>query len=83
MYTLSVRDFRSNLASSLDRVDAGERVLIRRKRQTYAIIPVEDDDLTITPELQVKIDKARREHREGHTLQFQTAKDAQKWIDEL
>ncbi len=83
MYTLTVRDFRSNMASSFDKVDAGERVLIRRKRQTYALIPVNDDDLTITPELQARIEEARREHKEGRTLTFKTASEAQRWMDEL
>lgn len=83
MHTLSIRDFRSNMASSLDMVDAGERVLIRRKRQTYAIIPVDDDDLTITPELQAKIEEARKDHREGRTLKFQSAAEAQRWIEQL
>lgn len=83
MYTLTVRDFRSNMASSFDKVDAGERVLIRRKRHTYALIPVNDDDLTITPELQARIEEARREHKEGRTLTFETASEAQRWMDEL
>ncbi len=54
------------MASSFDRVDAGELVFIRRKNQLYAIVPVEDD-LTITPEMAAKLEKARQEYREGKT----------------
>ena len=41
-----------------DLADKGEKVIIRRSRkQAYTLVPVEDDDLTITPELQARIDK--------------------------
>ena len=83
MNTMTIRDFRSNIATSFDRVDAGERVLVRRRNKVYTIVPVEDDDLTITPELQAKIDKARQEFREGRITHFETAADMQKWMDEL
>ena len=68
MNTLSIRDFRSNLASSFDKVDAGERVLIRRNRKIYTIVSVEEDDLTITPALAKKIEDARRAHQNGETI---------------
>ena len=69
MTSLSFSDFRKNMASSFDLVDAGEKVYINRgSRKTYAIIPVEDGDLTITPALAAKIEKARKEFREGKSL---------------
>ncbi|MBR2153832.1 MAG: hypothetical protein IJ901_04360 [Bacteroidaceae bacterium] len=83
MTQLTVRDFRKQMATSLDRVDAGEHVFIRRKNQLYTIIPVNEDELTITPALAAKIEKARQEFREGQTLRFETAAEAQKWMDEL
>ncbi|MBQ8239325.1 MAG: type II toxin-antitoxin system Phd/YefM family antitoxin [Bacteroides sp.] len=83
MNTMTVRDFRTNLSASFDRVDAGERILVRRRNRVYTIVPVEDDDLIITPELQAKIDKARQEYKEGKTLRFESAEAVQKWMDEL
>ncbi len=71
------------MATSFDRVDAGEHVFIRRKRQLYAIVPVQDDELTITPELAERIEKARQEYKEGKTLHFDNAAAAQKWMDSL
>lgn len=65
MNIITARDFRNNLSATLDRVDAGERILVRRRNRVYTIIPVEEDDLTITPELQAKIDKARQECKEA------------------
>jgi len=83
MNTMTVRDFRTNLSANFDRVDAGERILVRRRNRVYTIVPVEDDDLTITPELQAKIDKARQEYKKGKTLHFESAEAVQKWMDEL
>lgn len=83
MYTLTVRDFRSNMASSFDKVDAGERVLIRRKRQTYALIPVNDDDLTITPELQSRINEARQNYNSGNCTTCHTAEELNDLLNSL
>ena len=83
MTTLTIRDFRSNLAASLDRVDQGEQVLVRRGSKTYTIIVVEDGELEITPQLAAKIEKARQEYRDGATLEFENASAAQQWMDEL
>lgn len=83
MTTLTVRNFRSNLAASLDRVDRGEQIMVRRGNKIYAIIVVEDGDLEITPQLAEKIDQARQEYRNGTTLEFENASAAQQWMDEL
>ena len=37
----------------------------------------------ITPDLQVKLDKAREEHTNGETLGFGTAQDAIAWMENL
>ena len=84
MTTLTMSDFRSNMASSFDRVDAGEFVFINRGRQkTYAIIPIEDDDLSISPELATKIEKARQEYREGKGITLNSHEEIEKWFDSL
>ena len=46
MNTMTVMDFRTNLSAKFDRVDAGERILVRRRNRVYTIVPVEDDDGT-------------------------------------
>ena len=59
MTTLTIRDFRSYLAASLDLVDQGERILLHRGNKIYTIIIIEDSELEITPQLAEKIEKAR------------------------
>ena len=38
---ISMEDFQENMDEFLDRVDAGERILVRRGSRIYAILPVE------------------------------------------
>lgn len=83
MTTLTIRDFRSQLAASFDLVDQGERVLVRRRNKIYTIVVVEDGELEITPQLAEKIEKARQEFHEGTALEFESASAAQQWMDEL
>ena len=83
MTTLTIRDFRSNLAASLDLVDKGESVLVRRRGKVYTIVAVEDNELEITSQLAEKIEKAREEFRLGQTLEFENAVAAQQWMNEL
>lgn len=83
MTQLTVRDFRSQMATSFDRVDAGERVFIRRKRQLYAIVPVHESDLAITTELAEKIEKARQEFRDGKTISLTSHEDVDRYFDSM
>lgn len=68
MEPLSIRDFRSNMASSFNRVAQGENVLIRRNKEIYALVKVGREDLTVTPELQARIDEARRAYERGESI---------------
>lgn len=83
MEALSVTNLRNNLASTLDRADRGDRVLIRRRNNIYALVNIGKEDLMITPELQKRIDKARQDFKEGKTLHFENAESLHRWLDEL
>lgn len=83
MNTLTVRDFRNKMAATFDKTDAGEDVFIRRGNKIYAIISIKNDDLTISPSLQLKIDKARIDFENGEAVTFKSASEAQKWMEEL
>lgn len=71
------------MATSLDRVDAGERVYIRRKNQLYTIIPVHEDELQIAPELASKIEKARKEFQEGETISLKSHEDVNRYFESM
>ena len=63
MDTLTVSFFRTNMAETFNRVDGGQRVLIRRKNRYYAIMPViidnvledEPNELTTAAILEAKV----------------------------
>ena len=83
MNTLTVSGFRKNMAAAFNRAADGENVMIRRGTQLFDIIPVQDDELTITPELQAKIDKAREEYRNGETISLKSHEDVERYFDSL
>lgn len=80
--TLSVVDFRKRLGTSLDRVDAGERVIFRRKGHLYMVIPAYGSN-AISPELSAKIEKARKEYREGKTIDLNTHEDVDRYFESM
>ena len=83
MTTLTMREFRSKLASTLDLTDSGQQVVIRRGQRMYAIVPFDFNELQFSPELELRISKAREEHENGQTLSFDSARTAQQWMDSL
>ena len=45
------REFRQNQKSIFDRVDRGERVIIKRgTKQSYALVPISQGELIVVPE---------------------------------
>ncbi len=55
METLTVREFRSNLAEAFTKADDGEPVLIRRKREIYALVKIGKENVTLTQDMQQRI----------------------------
>ena len=83
MDTLSIRDFRSNMAASFDKSDAGEQVLIRRGDKLYALVPVSPENPVITPELQAKINQARQDYHDGKFISCSTPEQLHTFLDAL
>lgn len=70
------------MADIFNRVDNNEKVVIRRRNKLYSIVEIKEENI-ITPELQLSIDKARKELAEGKTMHFESAAEAQKWMESL
>lgn len=83
MEALSVTNLRNNLAASLDRADRGDRVLIRRRNNIYALINVGKEDLMITPALQRRIEEARQEYRNGNYVACRNKEELNSFLDSL
>lgn len=83
MNTMTVSGFRRNMAAAFNKAAEGENVMVRRGTQVFAIVPVSDDELTITPELQAKIDKARAEIKASKCVTLKSHEDIDKYFDSL
>jgi hypothetical protein len=51
--------------------------------QAYTLFPIDDNDLTITPEMQARIDKARTEIKEGKCSTLKSKEDINAYFDSL
>lgn len=78
MEAMNISQFRRNMSASLDRVDRGEHVIIRRHDRQYRIVPEDDEPMVLTPELKALGDLALQHSKEGKTL---TPKPGQSWDD--
>ncbi|MBR1466597.1 MAG: type II toxin-antitoxin system Phd/YefM family antitoxin [Bacteroidaceae bacterium] len=84
MRTLTVTDFRNQMAAVLDSADAGEKVMIRRRNRLYTLTPVDQTRKNeITPALRRKINAARKEFREGKTVCCKTVDELHAFLDSL
>lgn len=83
METLSVREYRNNLADSFTRAAKGERVLIRRRNQLYALISIGQENLMISPKLQARIDEAEKACREGRCVECRTKEEIEDYLNSL
>ena len=78
------REFRSQQAHVFALADKGEKIIIRRnKKQAYILVPLEDDDLTITPELQAKINQARGDIKAGLGLVLHGREELDAYLESL
>ncbi len=73
MVVISGRDFRANQTKYIEIAYKGEDVIISSRAGNVKLTPISPDDIIInrseiTPELMAKIEKARKEFREGKTL---------------
>ena len=49
----------------------------------FRSVPVDDDDMIITPELAAKIEKARQEYREGETVSLKSHEDVNHYFESM
>ena len=78
------REFRSQQAHVFDLADKGERIIIRRnKKQAYTLVPVEEEDFTITPELKERIAKAKEEIKSGNCITLKSQEYIEAYFNRL
>lgn len=80
--------FRANQGKYIDMAHNGERVVLSSKKGYVELKPVSDNDKEVKEQklstsLIALARKAEREHKEGKTLRFKSAAEAQRWMDSL
>lgn len=70
---VSTREFRENLKEYFDKAEAGEAVFVKRKNQTFMLLPI-DEDIMLTKE-------TARSHIKDHYKEF-VRETASKFIEE-
>lgn len=84
MIQVTSREFRDKQASLFDMADQGEQVVIRRRgKRSYMLTPIHDNDLTITPELEKRIEEARRQYKNGETISISNREELHRFLDSL
>lgn len=84
MIQVTSREFRDKQATLFDLADKGEKVIIRRRgKAAYMLTPVYDSDIIITPELEKKIEEARKQYKNGETISCKNAEEAIKFLESL
>ena len=82
MNTLTISDFKKNMSSSLNRIDAGERVYFRRGTQIYTVIPVPDND-ELSPDLYADIEEGRKEYAAGKCVECRNHEELSSFLESL
>jgi antitoxin (DNA-binding transcriptional repressor) of toxin-antitoxin stability system len=85
MLVVSLREFRANQKSYLDKVDEGIDILIRREEnKSYKIVPVPEDDTLMSKEdFFAKIDRAAQSIKEGKGKTVHSKKELLAYLDSL
>ena len=84
VHNFTASDFRSRQAQLFDLADKGEQIIINRgKKRAYTLVPVDKDDITITPELQARIDRALASVKAGNYTELATPEDIDKYFESL
>lgn len=84
MIQVTSREFRDKQASLLDLADHGEQIIIKRRGKiAYMLTPVSDSDFVATPELEKKIEEARKQYRNRETITCNTKEELHRFLDSL
>ncbi|MDR1897758.1 MAG: hypothetical protein LBR10_13305 [Prevotellaceae bacterium] len=68
---ITSRQFREQQKNVFEIADRGQKVVItRRKKQSYVLTPIDEDDLYFTPEMLAKIDNSIQQAKMGKKVKL-------------
>ncbi len=78
------RDFRDKQRAYFELADKGQKVIIRRgKKRAYMLTPITPDDVVISPEMEIKIEQAMQDLKEGKTTVVKTKQELNDFLESL
>lgn len=81
MLIISSREFRQNQRLYFDKVDQGEQVIVQRgKDKSYALTPIQRDDVYFNVEMIDKIKEGVKEVESGNFLQISSEDENNKLL---
>lgn len=70
------REFQEKQASMFALIDNGEQIVIRRRRKvSYMLIPIYEEEFVLSPELEERLKEGRRQYREGKVTTYTTKEE--------
>ena len=83
-FDYTTRELRTKQALILDKADAGEDIVIHRGiRKSYMIVPIHEDDYTISDEFREKIAKAREDYKAGKGVTCKSVEQSMALLESL
>ncbi len=84
VHHFTASEFRSRQAQLFDLADKGEQIVIHRgKKRAYTLEPVNENDITITPELKARIERAVASVKAGNYTELSSPEDIDKYFESL
>lgn len=78
------RQFRDKQKTFFDLADTGKQIIIRRRsKQSYTLIPINDDDLYFTPEMIARIEHSRQQAVEGKVTRVSGIEELNEFLNDL
>ena len=78
------RDFRDKQRAYFELADKGQKVIIRRgKKRAYMLTPITPDDVLISPEMEIKIEQAMQDLKDGKTTVVKTKQELNDFLESL
>jgi len=82
---VTTRQFRDKQKTLFDLADTGKQIIIRRngRKPSYTLMPVDEDDLYFTPEMEAKIERAMKQIENGECTVISTDEELERYFDNL
>ena len=84
MLVVSTSEFREKQKSFLEIADSGKQVVISRgQKQAYLLMPINEGDFMLSPEIIKRLEKSRKQFREGNVTTCRTAEEIISHLESL